>query len=301
MTEKYALVQTEKGKYPVATMCRWLNVSRSGFYEWESRPISAREKETNTLRSIVVSVFDNSRQTYGSRRVRAVLKHSGYRVGQRRLGRLMREENLVARQIRAYKRTTVPDAGESVPPDLIGRNFTATAPGEKLVGDITYIKTGEGWLYLATVIDLFSRKVIGWSMRNHMRTDLICSALTMAKQRNTVHSNAIFHSDRGSQYTSTQFAQYCEDTQRKNRNNQTIIRRSTGRTGVCYDNALAESFFGALKNEMVYHTYFATHQKAKTAIAEYIEVFYNRQRIHSTLGYKTPQNIETEYQRTQTK
>jgi len=208
---------------------------------------------------------------------------------------LMRRAGLVAVQRKAYKRTTVADQAAVAPTDRMNRDFTAAAPGEKLVGDITYIKTGAGWLFLSNVIDLFHKKVVGWSMNHHMRTDLICDALTMAKKRGHVNDNAVFHSDRGSQYTSDQFAQYCDDTASRGNKKKIRIRRSVGSKGVCYDNALAESFFGTLKNEYVHHETFTTRAEAKTGIAEYIEVFYNRQRIHSSLGYMTPQHAENQY------
>ena len=171
--------------------------------------------------------------------------------------------------------------------DRVQRDFTAEEPGVKLVGDITYIKTWQGWLYLATVIDCCTKQVLGWSMAPHMRTDLICDALTMAATRQPLAPGAIFHSDRGTQYTSTQFAKHLESLG---------IVGSMGRTGVCWDNAMAESFFAALKNELVYRVVLPTRKKARRLIAEYIEVFYNRTRIHSGIGYKTPAQVALEYQ-----
>ena len=176
-------------------------------------------------------------------------------------------------------------------PDLIGRDFTAATPGTKLVGDISYIRTWTGWLYLATVIDLATRKVIGWSMNIHMRTSLIVDALNMAAGTGTLKPGCIFHSDRGVQYCSVEYA--------------TALRShgmvgSMGRTGICWDNALAESFFASLKKELVYRTVFPTPRHARKAIAEYIEVFYNRQRIHSAIGYRTPTQAENDYQPQQT-
>ena len=171
-------------------------------------------------------------------------------------------------------------------PDLVRRDFTASVPGTKLVGDITYVRTWEGWLYLATVIDCHSRKVIGWAMADHMRTTLIADALTMASANTVFCSGTVFHSDRGAQYTSNDFAVACKALG---------VAQSMGRTGICWDNALAESFFASLKNELVYRTAFPTRKKARLAIAEYIEVFYNRQRLHSALGYKTPSAVESEY------
>ena len=247
------------------------------------------------LSSVITHIFEKNRGVYGHRRIHAVLKHSGYRAGLSLITSIMARHGLVAAQRKAYKRTTVSDPARRAPADLVARDFTAHAPGEKFVGDITYIKTGEGWLFLSTVIDLYSKKVVGWSMNKHMRTELICDALSMATSRGAIKPNAIFHSDRGSQYTSDQFAQYCKGTAGKHQRNQIRIRRSTGQRRTCYDNALAESFFGTLKNEYIHHETFKTRAEAKTGIAEYIEIFYNRQRIHSGLGYLTPQQSENKY------
>ena len=285
----------EKDNFPISKICSWLDVSRAGFYEWRNRPLSQTQKRRNTLQSLIAHIFVKNRCVYGHRRVHAVLKNSGHRVSLNTVAAIMTRHGLVAEQRKAYKRTTVTDPAAPRPADLVARNFTADAPGEKLVGDITYIKTGEGWLFLSTAIDLYSKKVVGWSMNDHMRTDLICDALTMAIKRGAVKHNAIFHSDRGSQYTSDQFARYCSHNDQKGKKNHITLRRSVGRTGTCYDNALAESFFGALKTEYIHHQQFATRAEAKTGIAEYIEVFYNRQRIHSGIGYHTPQHTENEY------
>ena len=198
---------------------------------------------------------------------------------------LMAELGLQACQPRAYRVTTVPgEPTNHVEPvtDHVQRDFTADAPGCRLVGDITYIRTWTGWLYLATVIDCHSRAVVGWAMAEHMRAALVCDALSMAATNVQFAPEVVFHSDRGSQYTSSQFARHLQSLN---------VIPSMGRTGVCWDNALAESFFGALKNELVYRASFPTQAKARTMIAEYIEVFYNRQRIHSALGYKTPAEI----------
>jgi transposase InsO family protein len=205
----------------------------------------------------------------------------------------MRELGLKAVQPRAYKRTTVPGEHPVDSPDLIGRDFGpgAGTPGERLVGDITYLKTGEGWLYLATVIDLATRMVIGWQMASHMRTSLVTDALAMAIDAGHVRPDAIFHSDRGTQYTSGEFHRFCKEN---------LVRTSLGRTGVCWDNAAAESFFAALKNEMYYRHSWPTRARARFAVADYIEVFYNRQRLHSTLGYRTPNEALTELSTTAT-
>ena len=238
---------------------------------------------------LVEGIFEHSRGTYGARRIAVVLARSGYRVSVPLVGRLMAAAGLVACQPRPYKRTT--QAGEDPAPvaDLVRRDFTASTPGTKLVGDITYLRTWTGWCYLATVIDCCTRRAVGWSMATHMRAELISAAVDMAAMNVTFAEGAIFHSDRGAQYTSGEFARTLA------RHN---MRGSMGRTGICWDNALAESFFAALKNELVYLTSFPTPEHARRAVVEYIEVFYNRQRIHSTLGYRTPLEVEQFHQKT---
>jgi transposase InsO family protein len=198
----------------------------------------------------------------------------------------VRELGLAAVQPRAYKRSTLPGSAPQPAPDLLQRDFAATEPGTRLVGDITYLRTGEGWLYLATVIDLATRMVLGWQLASHLRTSLVTDALQMALDSGHVHDQAIFHSDRGTQYTSAEFHYFTTNHG---------IRRSLGRTGVCWDNAAAESFFAALKNEMYYRQSFPTRARARFAVAEYIEVFYNRRRLHSTLGYRTPFETLTDH------
>jgi putative transposase len=283
------LIEAEKANYPLAWMCRLLKVPRSSFYAWRNRvepPTAARRRE---LALQVARVFEDSRQTSGCRRVAAQLGRDGHEASVGLVADLMRELGLAAVQPRAYKRTTVPGEHPVVIPDLIGRDFTATEPGTRLVGDITYLKTDQGWLYLATVLDLATRMVVGWQMATHMRTSLIVDALAMAIDGGHLRPDAVFHSDRGTQYTSAEFAMFCKENQ---------VRTSVGRTGVCWDNAAAESFFASLKNEM-YHRYtFATRARARFAVADYIEVFYNRRRLHSTLGYRTPFEALTEYRTT---
>lgn len=295
MNERFTFIAAEKADplspYPVARMCAWLAVSSSGFYDWLSAELSARARRRLKVTEHVKAAFAAGRGTYGVRRVHAVLARSNdpqVACASPGLVRdIMRENDLRACQPRAYKTTTVRDEG--APPaiaDHLGRDFTADLPGCKLVGDITYIRTWAGWLYLATVIDCHTKAVVGWSMAEHMRTELICDALSMAATNLDFAPDAIFHSDRGTQYTSAEFAA-CLKTHG--------LTASMGRTGVCWDNAMAESFFGALKNELVYRTVFPTQEKARTAIAEYIEVFYNRQRLHSGLGYRTPAEAIEQY------
>ena len=281
------MIDAEKASYKIAWMCQVLSVPRSSFYAWRNRaetPTAARRRE---LAVQVRRVFDKGRGAYGCRRVAAQLNRDGHACSVGLVADLMRELRLKACQPRAYKRTTVPGEEPVTSPDLIGRDFTAEAPGQRLVGDITYLKTGEGWLYLATVIDLATRMVTGWQLATHMRTSLVTDALQMAVTGGHVQPGAVFHSDRGTQYTSAEFARFCQARG---------IRTSVGRTGICYDNAAAESFFSALKNEMYYRQSFPDRARARFAVANYIEVFYNRQRLHSTLGYRTPAETLTDYQ-----
>ncbi|WP_220386377.1 IS3 family transposase [Frankia sp. ArI3] len=290
VTDKYELIAAEKDNYPIRKMCQWLVVSTSGFYDWYRRPASPRTRRHTTLDTQVRALFAASRQTYGARRIAAALTASGQPTSVRLARRIMRRAGLKACQPRAYRRTTIPSQAPA-PADHVRRDFTATRPGAKLVGDITYIRTGEGWLYLATVIDCYSRKVLGWSMADHMRTELIIDAFTMAASRATLTPDVIFHSDRGAQYTSDAYHRTLS---------KHGARPSVGATGVCWDNAAAESFFGTLKNELVYREIYPTRRAARSAIAEYIEVFYNRQRLHSTLGYHTPEHVEHLYLTSQT-
>jgi putative transposase len=280
------VIEAEKATYRIAWMCAMLNVPRSSFYAWRARVETPTAARRRALAVHVRRVFDDSRQTSGCRRVTSQLNRDGHECSVGLVADLMRCLGLVAAQPRAYKRTTVPGEQPVLIPDLIKRDFTAPAPGQRLVGDITYLKTGEGWLYLATVIDLATRMVVGWQLAAHMRTSLISDALAMAIDGGHLQVNAIFHSDRGTQYTSAEFSLFCKDNH---------IRRSVGRTGVCWDNAAAESFFASLKNEMYYRHSFPTRARARFAVADYIEVFYNRRRLHSTLGYRTPTEALNDY------
>jgi putative transposase len=281
------VIDAEKANYAVAWMCRLLGVPRSSFYAWRNKAETATAARRRELAAHVRRVFDAGRGAYGCRRVAAQLNREGIECSVGLVADLMREAGLRACQPRAYKRTTVPGQDAIARPDLIGRDFTAEAPGTRLVGDITYLKTCEGWLYLATVIDLATRMVTGWQLADHMRTSLVTDALAMAVTHGHVQPGAVFHSDRGAQYTSAEFAAFCHASG---------IRPSTGRTGVCWDNAAAESFFAALKNEMYYQQTFPDRARARFAVAEYIEVFYNRIRLHSTLGYRTPFEALNDYQ-----
>src|SRR5512143_103126 len=260
-------------------MCRLLGVARSSFYAWRSSVDSAAALRRRELCARVAQAFAGSRGTYGCRRVAAALHRQGVECSVGLVAELMRELGLRACQPRAYQRTTVPGSRPTVSPDLIRRDFSADQPGTRLVGDITYLRTGEGWLYLATVIDLATRMVVGWQLADHLRTCLVVDALAMALTHGHVRPGAIFHSDRGCQYASEEFAAFCA---------RRHVQTSVGRTGACWDNATAESFFAALKNEMYHRESFPTRAGARSAVADYTEIFYNRQRLHSALGYRTP-------------
>lgn len=289
MSIKYAFIDAEYAAAAAPTierMCRWLGVSRSGYYEWLNRPASATAQRRERLKIKIQALFEASDGSYGYRRLHQALLRAGEQVGPELVRELMREQGLVACQPRQWRATTIQDGEQTATPDLVGRDFTAETPGCKLVGDISYIRTWTGWLYLATVIDCFNREVIGYAMADQLRTSLVGDALEMAARNHTLAARCIFHSDRGTQYTSTEFAAKLGELG---------LRQSLGRTGCCYDNALAESFFAALKNERVYRTVYPTRNRAKQDIARYIEIFYNRQRLHSALGYRTPHEVRSEY------
>jgi putative transposase len=268
-------------------MCRWLHVSKSGFYEWRGRPLSATAQRREKLKEKIEQLFDECEQRYGYRRIHHELRNAGWDVTDELVRKLMRELGLVTCQPKPYRpTTTVTDADAPAIPDLVNRDFTATRPGEKLVGDITYIKTWEGWLYLCAVIDCHTKMVVGWSMAEHMKTSLVIDAMRAAAENMEIPEGAIFHSDRGTQYTSAEYRRYLQGQG---------IRSSMGRTGVCWDNALAESFWASLKNESLNRMVFNTRDKARREVVKYVEGFYNRRRIHSGLGYKTPMEVYTGY------
>ena len=290
MSDVYEFIDVEyatSAAAPAITrMCAWLEVSKSGYYEWRSRPESATAKRREELKLVIRKAFDDSDGTYGHRRVRAQLARWSVRAGPELVRALMRELGLVACQPRPWRPTTTRQGQAGPIPDLVNRDFSATAPGEKMVGDITYIPTWEGWVYLATVIDCATRKVVGWAMDDNYRAPLITAAIGMAARNLGLPPGAVFHSDRGSNYTSAEFAAVLE---------RLGIRQSVGRTGICFDNALAESFNAAVKVERVHRTVYPTRKKAQDDIARYIELRYNRTRLHSALGYRTPQEVHDEY------
>jgi transposase InsO family protein len=283
---KFAFIRSEEGHYPIDGMCRWARVSRSGYYKWRDRAPSLTAARRAVLTELVLKSFHDSDGTYGYRRVHADLADWGWPCHVETVRSIMRELNLVACQPRPYKVTTRPGADPVPAPDHVQRDFTATEPGAKLVGDITYIRTWAGWVYLATVIDCCTKMIIGYALADHMRTTLVTDALNMALRAGRAGPGSIFHSDRGAQYTSGEFAAYCAAVG---------ITRSMGRTGTCYDNALAESVNAAIKNERVNRTVYPTREHAIRDVTSYIELRYNRRRRHSALGYLTPLQAETSH------
>jgi transposase InsO family protein len=286
VSAKLELIDAQKADFPIIKMCEWAEVSTSGYYEWRSRPASATAIRRERLNTLVKAIFKHSDETYGYRRVHAQLLRQGEQASPELVRELMRELDLIACQPRPYRPTTTVPGDPSPIPDLVNRDFTAAAPGQKMVGDITYIPTWQGWLYLATVIDCHTKACIGYAMADHLRTELVIDALAMAARNYPLVKGAIFHSDRGTQYTSGDFA-----AATRNLN----IRRSVGATGVCFDNALAESFNAAVKVERVNRTVYPTREHARKDVARYIEFRYNSQRLHSALGYQTPQEVYDEY------
>jgi len=264
-----------------------MEVSRSGFYEWRNRPESATAKRREILKLKVKALFELNNAEYGYRRIRQALLRGGERCSPELVRRLMREQGLRPCQPRPYRHSLTEQDGQARDvPDLVRRDFTAGKPGEKMVGDITYIRTWQGWLYLATVIDCATRKIVGWAMDDNYRTPLIISAIEMAARNLDLPEDAVFHSDRGSNYTSGDFAKALK---------RLGIRQSVGRTGTCYDNALSESVNGSLKVELVHRKQYPTLQHARKDIARWIELRYNRTRLHSGLGYRTPQEVMDEF------
>jgi putative transposase len=294
VSERYVFIDAEKAtttangekKYTVTLMCRWLEVSSSGFYAWAARPASAQAVRRERLTVLIKHVFTGSESTYGYRRVHAQLARWGQSCSPEFVRALMRAAGLVPCQPRPWRHSLTAGAGAGTIPDLLARNFTAIAPGAKMVGDITNIRTWQGWLFLATVIDCHTKAVIGWATGDNYRTPLISAAIGMAVRNHDIHPDAIFHSDRGSNYMSAEFAAALAGHG---------IRQSVGQSGVCYDNAMAESFFAVLKNELVHRTVYPTREHARRDIVRYIEMHYNTKRLHSGLGYRTPREVHDEY------
>jgi putative transposase len=278
----YRLIEAEKTSFPVHLMCRMLGVSRSGYYGWRDRPPSRRSREDTALTEKVREIHRRSRHTYGSPRVHAELRALGTRCSRKRVERLMRKSGLRG-CMRGRRRGTTRRGKRALAEDLLKRNFAATDVDRVWVADITYVATAEGFLYLAFILDVHSRRIVGWAMESHLRTELVVDALQMAVWRRKPAPGLVHHSDQGVQYTALSFSE---------RLREVGITPSMGRTGSALDNAMAESFVSTLKAELVSNLEFPTRQAAKTAIFEYLETFYNTRRLHSSLGYRSPADFE---------
>lgn len=280
---KYRLIAAEKAQIPVARACCFLGVSESGYYAFHGRGPSKRQRDDMVLLAHIREAFRLSHGTYGSPRMTMELKEKGLCAGRRRIARLMRENGLKGRQPRRYRRTTDSDHGFAVAPNLLERDFEASRPNEKWVADISYIWTAEGWLYLAAIIDLYARRVVGWSTSDRLHKELALRALNMALVRRRPPPGLIHHSDRGSQYASWQY----QNTLKAHG----VLASMSGK-GNCYDNAAMESFFKTVKSELIWRTKFLSRRQANDMTGKYIEGFYNPQRRHSTLGYLSPVQFE---------
>ena len=281
---KFAWIKEHRREFAVGLMCRVLCVSKSGFYASLDRPDSGRRKRRAELAAKVRAVHEENRGVYGSPRIHRALVAAGERVCENTVAKVMRAQGIAARARKKFvPRTT--DSGHTLTPapNVLDRDFFARAPDRKWAADITYIPTGQGWLYLAAVIDLCSRKVVGWSMAGHMRSELVGDALSMALGMRRPAPGLLHHSDRGVQYA-------CDDYQHLLRSSG--IAASMSGKGDCYDNAVMESFWATLKTELVHHEHYATHEQARASIFRYIETFYNRKRLHSSLGYLSPEAFE---------
>jgi putative transposase len=280
----YRFVSAEKARTPVSLACRWLGVSRSGYYEWATRAPSQRALTDAWLTERIRAIHKAHRGVYGAPRIHADLRLAhGVRVSRRRVERLMRAAGISGLVRRKRGRTTISVPGVRVADDLVERRFRPDVPNVLWIADVTYLRTWEGWLYLAAVQDAYSRRIVGWSMADHMRSELVVDALQMAVSRRRPAPGLIHHSDQGSQYVSLAFGQAARDAG---------IARSMGSKGDCYDNAVAESFFATLKKELVHRRSWPTRRELTSDVFEYLEAFYNRVRRHSTLGYLSPVDYE---------
>jgi len=280
----FEFVEANQAQFPAAVCCRVLGVSTSGYYDWRTRPPSTRALADEVLSEEIHLVHEQSRQTYGYRRVRAELADGrGHVVGRHRVARLMRNAGIAGVTRRRFCRTTRRDDRARPAPDLLSRDFTATAPDQRWVADITYVPTWSGFLFLAVVVDVFSRRVVGWSMSANQRTELVTNALRMAVQRRRPIDVVVHHSDQGCQYTSYDFAKACRAAG---------VERSMGSVGDCYDNAMAESFFATLECELLDRTVFENRNAARLGVFDFIESFYNPWRRHSSIGDLSPAEFE---------
>lgn len=279
-------MRSHRGEFSIGTMCWVFGVGRSAYYAFCSRPQSKRSTQDRELGEVITQIHAEKKQRYGAIRIDRELRKRGERHSRKRIARLMHQQGLKPKRMRRYVTTTNSKHAHPVADNLLKRDFTATAPNQKWVGDITYIPTEEGWLYLAVILDLFSRRVIGWAMSQNIDQQLTRQAMVMALVKRQPTQGLIMHSDRGVQYAAGDYQRLLSDWS---------ITPSMSRKGNCYDNAVSESFFATLKGELVDHECYATRQEARTSIFEYIESFYNRERLHSTLDYMTPVEFEQAY------
>lgn len=274
-------------EYTISEMCKAMEVSMSGYYFWLKNPVTQRKKRDAELSKKIILIHQASHKRYGSPRIHKALEKQNEKVGRKRVIRLMQENNIVGKAKRKFKATTDSNHDFRIAPNLLNQKFNVSIPNQVWVGDITYIPTNEGWLYLAVVIDLFSRKIVGWAMDKRMTSELVVNALMMAYWKRKPKAGIIFHSDRGSQYASNAFQECLK---------KYGFRSSMSGKGNCFDNAVAETFFHSLKVELVHDVKFETRVQGKSEIFNYIEIFYNRNRLHSTLNYCTPFEFEQKYE-----
>jgi putative transposase len=280
---RFQFITDHRDEFPIVLMCQVLEVSPSGYYAWCKRPPSAREMANQELYEKIEAVYKENNEVYGSPRIYHALRKQGVACSENRVARLMRLRDLKAKQSKRFKVTTKRDKTQAAAPNLLRRDFETNRPNEKWLADITYIATQEGWLYLAAVLDLYTRRIVGWAMSERMTSDLSIAALEMALAQRQPGAGLIHHSDQGSQYTDQSYQTLLKDHD---------IRASMNGVGSWYDNAPMESFFGTLKCELVHHRAYRTRDEAKADVFYYIESFYNRRRLHSALGYLSPEAYE---------
>ena len=276
-------VDQHRQEFSVSTMCRLLQVSRSAFYAWQCRPESRRAREDRSLLARIEAIHRESREAYGTVKTWKELRAQGVPCGRNRVGRIRKQAGIEAKRKRRFRVTTQSRHSFPIATNVLARRFAVDRPDRVWVGDITFIPTQAGWLYLAVLLDLYARRVVGWAMSHYIDSNLVTEALHMALARRRPKPGLVHHTDQGRQYAAGSYRQWLSEHS---------IEASMSRKGDCFDNACAESFFSTLKNELIHHVQFKTREEARTAIFEYIEVFYNRQRLHQTLGYLSPAEFE---------
>lgn len=281
-------IKENRKQYPLALVCEVLQVSPSGYHKWLKNKVSFRAKENQRILELIKFHHNKSNATYGLPRIYAAIRRQGIIVNKKRISRLMRINNIRAKTKRRFRVTTVQSSKASPSENLVNQNFTASSQNNIWTGDITYLWTKEGWVYLAVVMDIYSRKIVGWSINSSLSAELVIRALLMAVLHRNPGRGIIFHSDRGSQYTSSKFREALKNYG---------MLQSNSSTGNCYDNAVTESFFHTLKTELIYWEKYQTREEAKRSIFEYIEINYNRKRLHSSLGYLSPVEFEEKNRR----